>query len=339
MNQPGEVVAALADWLGLRHAEPVVIVPGAISDVLLVDDIAYKIKRPIRSYYVQYDSCDARHRFCLEEVRLNRRFWLELYQGVVPVTTTSGGVVLGGPGPAIDWAVQMTRFSQSDVLAAQPAGLSHQHAIQFGTDLGGIHSQSPVTSDVLAGTPSSTLEWIEECFDVIDGAGWDDRIHELSGHARALGKRTVQHLSPLLSARRARGFTREIHGDLHPGNLVLYRGRIKAFDCLEYSEVLRNLDVLVDVASASLGFEALLGESGSAAFVGAWASALPGAYHEGVAGLYRGARRIVDAKVTSLLKSGAEEAQRGRGSLDAVENHILAANAEWERCLAKEARE
>ena len=41
---------------------------------------------------------------------------------------------------------------------------------------------------------------------------------------------------------------RECHGDLHLGNMVLIDGRLIVFDCIEFNERLRWIDVMSEVA-------------------------------------------------------------------------------------------
>ena len=48
--------------------------------------------------------------------------------------------------------------------------------------------------------------------------------------------------------RRIERAVRECHGDLHLGNMLLGEGRIRVFDCLEFSEALRWIDVISDMA-------------------------------------------------------------------------------------------
>jgi hypothetical protein len=45
-----------------------------------------------------------------------------------------------------------------------------------------------------------------------------------------------------------KGFYRECHGDLHLGNIVRLPVGIRAFDCIEFSAELRNIDVVADYA-------------------------------------------------------------------------------------------
>ena len=55
-------------------------------------------------------------------------------------------------------------------------------------------------------------------------------------------------IEALLAERRAHGFVREGHGDLHLGNIVLIAGEPTPFDCLEFNEGLRHGDLMGDAA-------------------------------------------------------------------------------------------
>ena len=50
--------------------------------------------------------------YCEEELRLNRRTAPQLYLDVQPVTGTAQHPVMGGAGPAIEWALHMRAFAQ-----------------------------------------------------------------------------------------------------------------------------------------------------------------------------------------------------------------------------------
>ena len=74
-----------------------------------------------------------------------------------------------------------------------------------------------------------------------------------------LGKREVEHViaatdrrfadhTRLLERRRAEGYARRCHGDLHLGNILLEDGRPVLFDCIEFNDLLSEIDVLYDVA-------------------------------------------------------------------------------------------
>jgi predicted kinase len=53
--------------------------------------------------------------------------------------------------------------------------------------------------------------------------------------------------TPCIVRRAAAGFARRCHGDLHLGNILLEDGRPVLFDCLEFNDVLSDVDVLYDL--------------------------------------------------------------------------------------------
>jgi aminoglycoside phosphotransferase family enzyme len=84
-----------------------------ISYVLLTGAYAYKIKKAVEFAFLDFRTLDARRFFCEEELRLNRRLAPELYLDVVPVTGSEDAPIIGGAGPALEYAVKMREFPQS----------------------------------------------------------------------------------------------------------------------------------------------------------------------------------------------------------------------------------
>jgi HSP20 family molecular chaperone IbpA len=88
-----------------------------ISIVFLAGERVYKLKRAMKTAFLDYSTLESRRRFCEAEVEINRRTAPEIYVGVVPVTRTPGGALaLGGPGTPVEWLVEMRRFDQESVF-------------------------------------------------------------------------------------------------------------------------------------------------------------------------------------------------------------------------------
>ncbi len=83
-------------------------------------------------------------------------------------------------------------------------------------------------------------------------------------HARAAGLRLrpcVQTLRqelarqiPLLRKREQEGYVRHCHGDLHLKNIIIWEGRPRLFDALEFSDELATIDVFYDLAFLLMDF-------------------------------------------------------------------------------------
>lgn len=215
-----------------------------ISWILLAGTRAYKVKKPVRTAFLDYAGLAERLHCCREEVRLNARFAPGLYLGVVPISGTAAGPVLDGRGPAIEYAVAMQRFPDGALFserlasgALQPADIDDLAAL-----LARFHRDAPVApADSGYGSSRGKREGVRNLLQAIGSRGgvrslraWLDAEH--------------RKLSPAWDRRAATGHVRECHGDLHLANIVRLAGGVAAFDAIEFDPALRWIDVLDDAA-------------------------------------------------------------------------------------------
>jgi hypothetical protein len=214
-----------------------------ISWVLLAGEFAYKVKKPVDLGFLDFRELDRRRFFCEEELRLNR-FWApELYLDVVPIGMRDGRARVGGFDPAVEYAVCMRRFDQALRLDHQleTGRLTVEDMLELAAEIAARHQAAD-----RAGPPGrlllATKRLMWDNFDDLIGEVAHDRIVALHRWTKeSLGRHEAK-----LKERCRKGFYRECHGDLHLGNIVRLAGGIKAFDCIEFSEVLRRIDVVAD---------------------------------------------------------------------------------------------
>ena len=88
-----------------------------MSWVFLTEAHAFKLKKPVRSAFVDLRGLAARAHNCTEEVRLNRRLSSNVYLGVIPlVKDTAGNLALAASGDVVDWIVAMRRLPADRML-------------------------------------------------------------------------------------------------------------------------------------------------------------------------------------------------------------------------------
>src|SRR5436190_16300569 len=92
------------------------------SMVFLSADRGLKIKRAVRLPFLDYSTLQKRQRACEEELKVNAGNAPELYRRVVAITRNADGTFeIDGAGTPVEWAVEMTRFDETqslDVVAA-----------------------------------------------------------------------------------------------------------------------------------------------------------------------------------------------------------------------------
>lgn len=253
LERQAALVAALADPVCYPH--PVGTVQHLethISHILLAGDYAYKIKKPLNLGFLDFTSLARRHACCLEEVRLNQRLAAALYLDCIPICGSVENPRLGGEtGEALEFAVQMRRFPQEALLdhGLEQGVLQPYHIDRLARQLAAFHTDSARAEPATAfGTPAQVHHPVAENFTQIRPL-----LHDPADLARlaAIEAWTVAHyaqLQPVLAARKAGGWIREGHGDLHLGNMILRDGDILIFDCIEFNEDFRWIDVMNDLA-------------------------------------------------------------------------------------------
>jgi aminoglycoside phosphotransferase family enzyme/predicted kinase len=299
-----------------------------ISWVLLAGDYAYKIKKPVRLSFLDFSTLQRRHEACKEELRLNRRLAPALYVDVVPIGGSADDPRIDGAGPAIEYAVRMHRFPQSeqlDQLLAADA-LSAEALEAFGQHLARFHAQAPAAAaDDDFGTPHRVYAPLRETVD-------DLLASRLSGSARrsmmaldAWSRSQTEALTPLFLRRKREGHVREGHGDLHLANLLRLKGTVTAFDCIEFDPALRWIDTMSDVAFLTM--DLLYRGRGDLAyrFLNAYLEA--GGDYDGVAVLryYLVYRALVRAKVAMIRAAATEGEASARHETEAAAHIALAA--------------
>ena len=214
-----------------------------ISWVVLTGPYAYKIKKPVTLGFLDFSTIELRKHYCDEELRLNRRWAPDLYLGVVEIRGSQQSATIGGKGPLIDYAVKMIQFPQSARLDAQLAAgtLDNDDMRSLATMLAAKHRDADVkTPDILESVRGPMMDNFDDIAKHFD----QTPLHELKAWTIA----ALNRLRPRLDDRRERGYIRECHGDLHLANLVRLESGITAFDCVEFSAKLRDIDVMSDVA-------------------------------------------------------------------------------------------
>lgn len=222
-----------------------------ISYVFLVGAHAYKIKKAVDLGFLDFRTLAARRFYCQEELRLNRRLAPALYLDVVAITGTPEHPVLGGEGAPIEYAVKMRRFPQEQLFNALLARgrLAASHLDELAEQIAAFHARAAAATPQDAfGTPEAVGRPALENFEQIratppappDAAGLDSLYEWTAARLRALDGE--------LRARKQAGFVRECHGDFHLGNVALVDGDVTIFDCLEFSENLRWIDVVNEIA-------------------------------------------------------------------------------------------
>lgn len=229
-----------------------------ISWVLLTGPYAYKVKKPVSFGFLDFTDLASRAHFCAEELRLNQRLTQDLYLEVLPITGSAEAPQLGGDGPVIEYALKMRQFPQSQLLSTLQANseLTASHIDDMARQIARFHLDSPqVPAAHDAGTPDSVMAPVLQNFEQILPFLSDKADLVQLQALQAWAQASFERLKPLFAQRKAEGFIRECHGDIHLGNATLIDGAVVIFDCIEFNEPFRFTDVWADTAFLAMDLE------------------------------------------------------------------------------------
>ena len=200
---------------------------------------------------MNYSTLELRRHFCEEELRLNRRFAPDIYLDVTDIVGTPQNPRFDGQDTPIEYAVRMRRFEEAGRLdrVCARGELQPGHLSSLADTLADFHENAaaaPAASRF--GLPEEiakpALDNFHDLAQLLPYPGMQARLNALRGWTEA----QLDQLAPLMQARKLAGRVRECHGDLHLANLVLIDQRVRMFDCIEFNEDLRWIDVASEVA-------------------------------------------------------------------------------------------
>ncbi|MBU3724178.1 MAG: aminoglycoside phosphotransferase [Burkholderiaceae bacterium] len=300
-----------------------------ISWVLISGSLAYKIKKPVKFAFVDFRDLQSRLRYCCEEVRLNRRTAPDWYLGVAPIHQLARGTVRIGAtespaaiaakslgkettdpetdGPIIDWAVVMRAFPSNATLQSTPYAITADLVDAIADQVAALHQQEDgIRHDPLLGAPGEIVQIATDNLDELDALiPRDPRLTRL----RRWSTDTMRTLSTFFAERHGNGSIKSCHGDLHLGNIAIFEDKPVLFDCIEFSDRLRCIDVINEVAFLFMDLIAHGHKEMAWRFVNRWCEHT-GDY-SGLIGLqfYAVYRALVRAKI-SMHQNKAEHAER-----------------------------
>ena len=282
-----------------------------ISWVIVCDQFVYKIKKPIQYSFLDFSTLTLRKHFCEREIELNRRLTDNIYLDVQPICEWRGGLIIGSKeGTIIDYAVRMYKLDkekQMDILLlenkvtetdirklAEKIAFFHKN-----TDI--IYKKNFLDVQEKFNDLGTEKEFLVEQLDM--------NCSNIISHAIETSDTFIAKNKGLLAARLKAGFFRDCHGDLHSRNIFLLPSP-QPFDCIEFNDDFRQIDVLNEVAFLCMDLDAFGRQDLADLFVNYYNHFFPAMITDEDKSLfiyYKGYRANIRAKVNSL---------RARGTMD-----------------------
>jgi uncharacterized protein len=229
-----------------------------ISYVILGTSFAYKFKKEIKYSFLDFSTLSKRKYFCEREVALNNRLTEGVYLGVVHVRENKGEISVDGTeGKIIDYAIKMKRLKDAKqmhlMLQAKQVTLKHIKALAL--MIRNFHDRAEVIHTHFREDHfSSRFNDILSVSDFIKTELGTDQAKIIEKAVRISDAFLKDH-HDTFEQRITDGYIRDCHGDLHSRNIFLYTKPI-IFDCLEFNDEFRQIDILDELAFFCMDLEA-----------------------------------------------------------------------------------
>jgi aminoglycoside phosphotransferase family enzyme/predicted kinase len=223
-----------------------------VSWVFLFGELAYKLKKPIHTGFLDFSTVEARRQACEEEVRVNRRLSPDVYLGVHTLIDAEGRV--------LDHLVAMRRMPEDRRLSTLvTAGVDVDDAVRdVARRVAALHLASgrSAASDEAASRDATLVRWQANDSEINDHAPLlSDR--GAPGRALVLATKYLEGRERLFYERVADGRAVDGHGDLLADDIFVLDDGPRILDALEFDEHLRLGDGLADIAFLAMDLERL----------------------------------------------------------------------------------
>lgn len=251
-------IARLIDLLSDRYSyshpcNGVRVLQTHISVVFLAGNFAYKIKKPRNLGFLDFTSLEKRKHFCLEEVRLNKRFAGDVYLGALPIAARNNGLRIGGEGEPIEWCVQMKRLPDEATFGQmlRQGQIGEREIKTLAMRVASFHRAARVVD--CGGEPETIERNALENFSQSRSHIGTTVSEGVFDRTRSLTEKALEDLKAVFTNRSKEKFIRDNHGDLHLDHVYFFPEKpppddLVVIDCIEFNERFRFSDVAADAA-------------------------------------------------------------------------------------------
>ncbi len=258
--QSQELVELLRSPATYPHRPPEVrAIQTHISWVFIASPLVFKIKKPVNLGFLDFSTLEKRHHFCQRELELNQRLAPEIYLDITPIYKTASGFSFEASGGAIvEYAVKMKELPRgwflNELLAKNLVGEKEINRV-----IARLHrfyeSETPTPEIEEWGTPEKLKISTDENFTQVEPF--------VGKTVSPAAFETIRHFTNRFSIANEKLFLeriqqhriRDCHGDLHLDHIHITPDTLSIFDCIEFNDRFRFIDIANDLAFLAMDFD------------------------------------------------------------------------------------
>lgn len=300
------------------------------SFVFVAPPFVYKIKKPVNFGFLDFSTLDKRSHFCERELDLNRRLSPSIYLDLVPICSFRGGFAFGDQGRVVEYAIKMKKLSPRHFLNQKLARgeVNKNDLKRIAALLKNFYQAQHLSREVtewgrIDRLKISTDENFRQMRPFIGRTLSRAQFEGIQFYTTSFYR---QH-SRLFQSRLREGRILDCHGDLHLEHIHLTPRQIHIYDCIEFNDRLRYIDVASDVAFLAMDLDFNGRPDLARTFAAHMAKALSDPGMLALIDFYKCYRACVRGKVESLatIAHAVSETER-RASADRARRYFRLAS-------------
>lgn len=309
-----------------NHPAEVQIKQTHASILAIAPPYVYKVKKQVNLGFLDFTSLPQRKANCERELRLNSRLCAGLYVGIVPIVLRNGELHFGSDGQVVDYALQMKQLADGFFMnqLLQQGQLKIDKIEPVLERLKNFYTTQPADASIATyGNMAHMKVNTDENMASLQ-ADVKDNTHKVVLKAISSFVDTFYEKFRLLFDKRVKEHRiKDCHGDLHLDHIHLQDGKVCIYDCIEFNDRFRYIDVASDIAFLAMDLD-FYGRPDLSAYV---ANRMAELLHDPdlklLMDFYKCYRACVRAKVETI-KCGEKEisAQERKISLEYATHYI-----------------
>lgn len=228
-----------------------------ISWILLTAREAYKIKKPVKTSFLDFSTLQQRKKYCKEELRLNKVLCPDIYKEVVAIRRVGEDFFIDQQkGKVWDYAVRMKKLDPGKHMhyMLEKDKVTFKHMDQLARIIAGFHSVT--ATERKAKSLQERLSEFNDLWNIkplIASELGEKEVLKVKAAVAKVGS-FLKKNNDLFLERIRQGYVKDCHGDLHSGNIFLYNPPV-LFDRIEFNERFRHIDVLHETGFLCMDLE------------------------------------------------------------------------------------
>ncbi|WP_162052153.1 bifunctional aminoglycoside phosphotransferase/ATP-binding protein [Pontibacter pamirensis] len=241
-----------------HHPQHVEIRQTHASVLAIAPPFVYKVKKRVNLGFLDFTQLEERKRNCERELELNSRFCAGIYLAVLPIAMKHGQLFFGTAGEVVDYALQMKQLPDGYFLnqLLQAGKVTHHMLDTVLEILKDFYKKYPSESSIAKyGNVGKIREVVEENITTLE-QHTDIVVYPASLEViRNYFHRFFQYNQELFTKRVQEQRIQDCHGDLHLEHIHIRKGKVCIYDCIEFNDSFRYIDVASDIAFLAMDFD------------------------------------------------------------------------------------